>query len=70
MVDAIEACRDVRRQHPCRFLGELDLDRSDGLPGTPSRANAGAGWFKRRFPGGLQDVFDQSLLERDRFELS
>ena len=54
VVEAIAAGRAVRRQHPVRLLVELDSERADGLPGTPSRANAGAVWCPTAgFPGGL-----------------
>jgi hypothetical protein len=62
VVDAIDASRDVRIQPPCRFLVDVDLECSNRIPGTPSRAKAVAVWFKLRFPCGLQPMFDPRWL--------
>jgi hypothetical protein len=62
VVDAIEACGDVRIQHPCRFLVELDIDRADRIPGATSRATALALGFELRFPFRFERLFDQALL--------
>jgi hypothetical protein len=57
-----EAFGDVRIQHPLRFLVDLDIDRSNRIPGAPSWAKAIAVGFKLRFPCRFQGLGDPTLL--------
>lgn len=60
VVDAINACGEVRLQHPCGVLVALAIERSPRLPGAPSRTKATAGGCTRRFPCRFQGVLDDA----------
>jgi hypothetical protein len=60
VVEGINACGDVRLQHPCRCLVDRDLDGSHHLPGAPSRTTTitvRCTWcFPCRFPVVCDDA--------------
>jgi hypothetical protein len=61
VVDGINACGDVRLQHPCRFLVDRDIDGSHRLPGAPSRTTTITVRFTWCFPCRFPGVCDDAL---------